>query len=249
MIQADTEDETRGNWRDIIILLRGDLRAGSTAAQVLADVLVVDELPELFHELCTRYLVTKEWTARMNAGSTIKSLCKTFAADLIPLITRSRSDGEVLCLAELDIFAVSNCKDAELLAGNSNVEKQVEGRDLYSKSWLQKQRRALRKRLGLEAFTVDAAVAVDYISVEVFVNDSDLTGGSVSASSSTLLDKNANEHHKEVETAAAASTLDNEVITEDMNENEAAAASDQSTETWFARYAMCMSRHHNLQSD
>ena len=249
MIQADTEDETRGNWRDIIILLRGDLRAGSTAAQVLADVLVVDELPELFHELCTRYLVTKEWTARMNAGSTIKGLCKKFAADLIPLMTKSRTDGEVLCLSELDIFAVSNCKDAELLAGNSNVEKQVEGRDLYSKSWLQKQRRALRKRLGLEAFTVDAAVAVDYISVEVFVNDSDLTGGSVSASSSTLLDKNANEHHKEVETAAAASTLDNEVITEDMNENEAAAASDQSTETWFARYAMCMSRHHNLQSD
>ena len=181
MMNVDTEDETRGNWRDIVILLRGDLRAGSTAAQVLADVLVVEELPELFHELCTRYLVTKEWTARMNAGSTIKGLCKKFATNLIPLMTRSRSDGEVLTLSELDVFAVSNCKDAELLAGNSHAEKQVEGRDLYSKSWLKKQRRALRKRLGLEASTVDAAVAVDYISVEVFVNDSDLTGNSLSA--------------------------------------------------------------------
>lgn len=145
MIKIDSEDETRGNWRDIIILLRGDLRAGSTAAEVLADVIVVEELPELFHELCTRYLVTKEWTARMNAGSTIKSLCKKFATNLIPLMTRSRSDGELLTLVELDIFAVSSCKDAELLAGNSHVDKQVEGKDLYSKSWLKKQRRALRK--------------------------------------------------------------------------------------------------------
>lgn len=248
-MKIDSEDETRGNWRDIIILLRGDQRAGSTAAEVLADVIAVEELPELFHDLCTRYLVTKEWTARMNAGSSIKSLCKNFATNLIPLVTRSRSDGELLTLAELDIFAVSNCKDAELLAGNSHVEKQVEGKDLYSKSWLKKQRKALRKRLGLEAFTVDAAVAANYISVEVFVNDSDLTGNSSSSSSSTVLEKNTNAHQLQKETNEAASTLDNKSTPVGINEDEVTAENDQSTETWFARYAFCVRRHLHFQSD
>lgn len=249
MIKIDSEDETRGNWRDIIILLRGDLRAGSTAAEVLADVIVVEELPELFHELCTRYLVTKEWTARMNAGSTIKSLCKKFATNLIPLMTRSRSDGELLTLVELDIFAVSSCKDAELLAGNSHVDKQVEGKDLYSKSWLKKQRRALRKRLGLEAFTVDAAVAANYISVEVFVNDRDLTGSSLSSSSSTVLENRTNTHQIQKETNEAATTLDNESTPGNVNEDEVNAENDQSTETWFARYAFCALRCLDFQSD
>lgn len=229
------QDESKACWRDVIILLRGDLRAGLTASQVLADVLEEDELPTVFHELCTRYLVAKEWTSRTNAGVTIKNLCVRFASRLTPLIAYSKSDGELLTLSELDVFAVSCCKDAELLSGDSNSTKSVEGRDIYSKSWLRKQRKALRKRLGLESLTEDAAIATDYISDELFVDDSDLTGGNtivLSVDAATVIEsEGASDREELYSSAAAAATITCDKSSQEMNHTE------QSTETWFARYA------------
>ena len=179
MSGVDSEDESKGSWQDVIILLLGDLRAGNTASQVLTDILEERDLPDCFHQLCTKFLVAKEWTARTNAGVTIKSLCTKFATVLTPLITLSKSDGELLILSELDISAVTNCKDAELLSGDSSVDNINEGSELYSKSWLKKQRKALRKRLGLETFTEDATIAVDYITSDMFIQDHDLTAGRI----------------------------------------------------------------------
>ena len=232
MTEVDEKDESKASWKDVIILLRGELRAGITASQVLADVLEEEELPDVFHQLCTRYLIAKEWTARSNAGVTIKNLCVKFASQLSPLITCSRSDGELLTLSELDISAVSCCKDAELLGGNSTGRQSVEGSEIYTKSWLKKQRKALRKRLGLEALTVDAAIATEYISDEVLVDDSDLTGGGAAVPPVCPIpadmagSTDTEEPHAITTTTATA---------DDERNVQKVSNIDLSTETWIAR--------------
>lgn len=227
MADVAAVDESRGCWKDLIVLLRGDMRAGATASQVLADILIEVELPEVFHELCTLYLTSKDWMARSNAGATIKCLCRKFASILIPLLKRSKSDGQLLTLSELDVSDVSNCNNAILLSGHSYPEKQVEGRELYSKSWLQKQRRALRKRLGLEALTADDAVAVDYISFEVLVDDSDLTRAVEHPLSSPLAARSSRDEKENVSRIP-----DYQHKIEDPYK-----VAEKSTETWFARCA------------
>jgi hypothetical protein len=226
MAEVAEIDESRGCWKDLIVLLRGDMRAGATASQVLADILIEVELPEVFHELCTLYLTAKDWMARSNAGATIKCLCRKFASILIPLLTRSKSDGELLTLSELDVSAVSNCENAILLGGHSYPEKQAEGSELYSKSWLQKQRRALRKRLGLEALTADDAVAVDYISFEVLVDDGDLTRTVHHPSPSTSTGAHSRRDKKD----NAPSIPDYQRKAEDSSD-----VNMKSSETWLAR--------------
>ena len=226
MADVTPENESRGCWKDLIVLLRGDLRAGATASQVLVDILIEVELPEVLHELCTTYLIAKDWAARSNAGATIKCLCQKFAPILMPLIASSKSDGELLTLSELDVSAVSNCENAILLSGHSFPDKQAEGSELYSKLWLQKQRRALRKRLGLEALTADDAVAVDYISLEVFVDDVDLSGNR-DYSQSSLPRGRSSGAKKEI----APRTPDDHSTTKDYS-----FISEMSTETWFARF-------------
>lgn len=225
MSAVEADEDLRGCWKDIIVLLRGDLRTGATASQALADVLNETELPEVFHELCTRYLISKEWLSRANSGSTIKHLCQKYASVLTPLVTISKSDGELLTLSELDIAAVSSCTGAELLSGSNFGDSQVEGRDLYSKSWLRKQRKALRKRLGLETLTIDVAVAEDHIFLEVLVDDGDLIASPSQALNAVLVPPHGRQDV--VVSGEAINTLDPNLRN--------ASDSDRSTETWFAR--------------
>jgi hypothetical protein len=188
-------------------------------------VLNETELPEVFHELCTRYLISKEWMSRTNAGSTIKNLCQKYASVLTPLVTISKSDGELLTLSELDIAAVSNCTGAELLSGSNFGDSQVEGRDLYSKSWLKKQRKALRKRLGLETLTADIAVAEDHIFLEVLVDDGDLIANPSPAICAVVAPPPGRQD----------AALLEEVIDKSGGNLRDASDADRSTETWFAR--------------
>ena len=242
MNDGGNEDDTKSSWQDVIILLLGDLRAGNTASQVLLDIVEVDEISEVFHELCTRYLTAKEWTARTNSGLTIKNLCVKYASVLTHLMTRSRSDGELLTLLELDVSAVSDCKDAELLSGDSTVEKLSEGRELYSKMWLKKQRNALRKRLGLEAFTEDAAIATDYMTIEALIQDNDLTDRDPQLIATT--DSNVKDHEVDRNVGAmltnaslgrATAPVAPAVNSYTDLQKDDTAEIEQSTETWFAR--------------
>jgi hypothetical protein len=228
MIESDAEDQ-RGCWKDVIILLRGNLRSGATASQVLADIVKEEDLPDSFHQICTSYLTAAEWMTRTNAGITIKNLCQKYSSQLSPLLSRSKSDGELLTLLELDVSAVSECEGAELLGGNSKYDS-VEDGDLYSKSWLKRQRKALRKRLGLEAFTEDAMIAVDYVSSEVFLDDNDFMDYSCTKSDQECGSANASNLISSSTTHTAASTTYSE-SKEEIEEN----ILEISTETWFAR--------------
>ena len=239
MTEVENEDDSKSSWQEVIVLFLGDLRAGNTASQVLTDITEDVDLPEVFHQLCTRYLTAKEWTARTNSGLTIKTLCIKHASILTPLIMRSRSDGDLLTLSELDVSAVSDCKDAELLSGDSTFEKVSEGRELYSKLWLKKQRKALRKRLGLEAFTEDAAIAVDYISFDAFIQDNDLTGRGiplVATTDNNILENEIVSGNEILDTTKLSTNLQPALgnPSADLQDNDSTEP-DYSTETWFAR--------------
>jgi hypothetical protein len=222
---ADSED----SWKDIIILLRGNLKGGATASQVLIDILKEDDLPEVFHQLCTQYLTATEWIVRTNAGNSIKNICEKFASTLIPLATRSRSDGELLILSELDVTAISHCKDTELLCGNLCYLDLLEGNELYTKSWLKKHRKALRKRLGLEALTGDAVIAADYISSTVLLDDNDLTGRESSFPTKSKRNKTQENTENTIQCQVECQIEKKEEV-ENKNED-----LEVSIETWFAR--------------
>ena len=116
-----SEEDASSSWKDIVLLLRGGLEAGSTASKLLADVLIPEEeVPEIFHELCTNYVVDAEWMTRVNAGRALHGLCTKHVMMLLPLATVDRSDGEFMSLNELDIAALGSRVSAELLSGESS---------------------------------------------------------------------------------------------------------------------------------
>lgn len=89
----------------------------------------------------------------------------------------------------------------------------------HSKSWLRRQRKAIRKRLGLEALSEDAAVGIEYSNMlqdqDMLVADVDLvTGAQLSASS------------------ASSSSFSNSKNSSSSNNNN---SSSSSSETWLVR--------------
>ena len=87
------EEDTSSSWKDIVLLLRGGLEAGSTASKLLSDVdIPEEEVPEIFHELCTNFVVDAEWMTRVNAGRALHGLCAKLVTMLLPLATADHSD-------------------------------------------------------------------------------------------------------------------------------------------------------------
>ena len=117
----NVEVDADSSWKDIVLLLRGGLEAGSTASKLLADVVIPsEEIPEIFHELCTNFVVDTEWMTRVNAGRALHGLCAKHVLLLLPLATVDHSDGEFMSLNELDIAALGSRVSAELLSGESS---------------------------------------------------------------------------------------------------------------------------------
>ena len=139
-------------WADILILLRGGTNAGKLASESILDAVQMDDMPNLMHELCTDFLLASEWSTRMNAALVIRLVSEKFSALLIPLLSDSLSDGDLLHLSDLQVDKIDQCGcGAELLGGKSTFIRDSGGDRLYGKGWLRRQQRALRKRLGLES--------------------------------------------------------------------------------------------------
>ena len=115
------EEDVESSWKDIVLLLRGGLEAGLTASQLLSDVVIPEEeIPEIFHELCTIFVVDTEWMTRVNAGRALHGLCTKHVVMLLPLATVDHSDGEFMSLNDLDIAALGSRVSAELSSGESS---------------------------------------------------------------------------------------------------------------------------------
>jgi hypothetical protein len=119
--ESENEEDASSSWKDIVLLLRGGLEAGSTASKLLADVVIPEEeVPEIFHELCTNFAVDTEWMTRVNAGRALHGLCAKHVMMLLPLATVDHSDGEFMTLNELDIAVLGSRVSAELSSGESS---------------------------------------------------------------------------------------------------------------------------------
>jgi hypothetical protein len=207
-------------WRDLLPLLRGGRRAGEQVAAALVDICVEYRplLPDIFHTLITSVLIADEWHARINAGKCICALTRANAAFLSEMLITSRSDGELLKLADLQVDRILQCQASTLLkhtstSGNAGVHvdqthtgddgARDAGQAIYSKRWLRRQRQALRRRLGIEADTMDIRYAMEHggtDELDMLVDDYDVdaTASSSSSSSSfTVAPSNRSEEEKE----------------------------------------------------
>ena len=79
-----------------------------------------------------------------------------------------------------------------------------------SKSWLRRQRKAIRKRLGLEALSEDAAVGIEYSDMlqdqDMLVADVDLLIGAQSSSSTSSSSSSSSSNHSRISNNSSSSS-------------------------------------------
>ena len=143
-------------FRDLLMLLRGNVPSGELAAQAIVDLAAestdASSLNLLLHELCTDFLVAAEWSTRVNAAYALRLLCARFRVPLSETLLHSPSDGDLLQLHHLQVGRICALGDsALLLSGTSNYLAEAQLDRLYSRNWLARQQRALAQRLGIEA--------------------------------------------------------------------------------------------------
>jgi hypothetical protein len=175
--------EDSSNWKDLLVLLQGSIKAGVIAVDVIVESIekcinetnginsttnstnnsdncnyehihVDKDLSDIFHILCTDILQSSTWSTRINAGYAIRRLTEKYSLYLTPLLSLSNNDGTLLTLEELDIFSVIKYSDKSMLLSSSSSYLQSDTLDdLYNKNWLIKQRKLLQKKLGIESLS------------------------------------------------------------------------------------------------
>jgi hypothetical protein len=216
-------------WEDLIILLKGSKKSGILAANALIDIIKEEDIPFIYHELCTDVLMSSEWTTRYNGGYAIRLITQNFFKLLYPLISNNSNDGELLLLSELDIENIIKSKNIkELCSGKSNYLSEIKSENsLYDKKWLRKQRNALQRRLGLETSNIDVTNAIIYDDNidNNLVDINDLLPNINNFKSSSLTNNSKRKREND--------EVDDMII--DTNENEL-----KSEETWLTRLVRFM---------
>jgi hypothetical protein len=201
----------------------------------------------------TDYLLSDEFTTRYNTSVTLGAICNKFSAELSSMLINSKSDGSLLTFADVDVKKVIERHGEEYcLLGGDRVYSKVDTDDmhdlsgssskLYKKAWLKSQRRALRKRLGLES-NVDIGMEMDSIGVESMGN----TGVLYDKSSQLLEDVDV--QIKGLSSTVSSSRIKRAVLAgRDSSQSSCANKGDEkvpdkedgnmdsfTSETWFAR--------------
>lgn len=180
--------EESSNWRDLLILLQGNHKAGIIAVDVIVENIekcvndannITDnecyehiqydqDLADIFHELCTDVLQSSNWSTRVNAGHAICKLTEKYSNYLTPLLSLSSNDGQLLLLDELDIQSIIKYSDTSILLSSSSSSLLQKGTldELYNKNWLTKQRKLLQKKLGIEALSEVMIIYIYYIKID-----------------------------------------------------------------------------------
>ena len=169
-------------FEDLLLLLRGTSKAGELAAEALRDAVPEDALNHVMHVLVTKMLLEGDLLTRVNSSLAIRMLCLRNREAFRSLLLESASDGELLLLSSLDVETiVEGKKNGNVLLSGVSTYGQFEGGDdtsrckLYGKAWLQRQRRAIQKRLGIESGAVEDATAAEFMDgAEDVVNEEDV---------------------------------------------------------------------------
>jgi len=164
----------RDEVQELLVLLRGTVKAGRLAAAAIVDTAVEEDLPGLAHVIITEHLISSSWATRSNAGHTLRLLSRRHAAPWALLLAASSQEGSLLTLDDIDLPRLLREESGALLlagtggagGGDDNAsnqhDPQAASQQLYGKAWLRKQKRELRRRLGMESEGTDVAAAVAY---------------------------------------------------------------------------------------
>ena len=187
--------EESSNWRELLLLLQGSIKAGVIAVDVIVESIercindtngitstsnsdnctyehihVDKDLSDIFHVLCTDILQSSTWSTRINAGHAIRRLTEKYSLYLTPLLSLSNNDGTLLTLEELDIFSVIKYSDTSMLLSSSSSYLQSDTLDdLYNKNWLVKQRKLLQKKLGIESLSKVLLLMITTVLYNYFI--------------------------------------------------------------------------------
>jgi hypothetical protein len=182
------------SWRELLVLLRsGDVDCAILTCEFIGETIgtgTINDLPDIFHEIITKnYVTSNDLYTRCNTAYLIRILCEEFAHLLKPLLMESSSDGDALQLSSIDVATYTKVENATcLLSGKSSyvVDATTDG-NLYKKSWLSKQKKALHAMLCLELQSDDAKIAaVQFEDAEmVMEQDIDVQNGSSKDKNST----------------------------------------------------------------
>lgn len=170
-------------WKDIAQLLDGNEGCGQVAASTLADCIAHIDLPELFHDLCVRYVVSEKLTTRLNASLALKLVCDKhssmiqklvhsgilYMTSLVSLIyNAAQSDGTLIGINDICLSDILH--HGEELFNNDEVEDM--GNISYDPKWVRRQRALLRKKLG----KLSSSDAVSkYSDVDSIIDENDVT--------------------------------------------------------------------------
>jgi hypothetical protein len=159
-------------WKELRRLMNGSIQEGILLAEVAITVILEDSVCVVVHEICTSMLLNDDMNTRMNAANLLGKLCETHRLYLTRLILSTESDGELLRIEDIDVHQViSSGLELRSSSNISSLEEQNDKLKIYSKDWIADQRELLVSRLGIEASTADASLAVRYMDIEGLVYD------------------------------------------------------------------------------
>lgn len=145
-------------WQSLLLVLPAVSKDTVLNAliEAIADVVPVDEIPDLFHELITVHLMALDSATRHNAAVIVQHLTSSFSEFFHDLMIKSLSDGN---LATFESFVHSPLLTADpLLCGKPTAGGELE--DIYRKSWLAKQKKAFHRILLSSANSAEAKLAL-----------------------------------------------------------------------------------------
>ncbi len=147
-------------WKDILPLLHGVDSADvfdALSHAILSSVKTTD-LPDIFHSIACEYAKQEDLQTRMIAAAMTEMLTEKFRRVLHPLLLESSSDGALLSIDQLDTTALFSGK--YVLGKGSIPITPCSNKDMYTKTWYNKQKQRFQRILGSAAGSLDASIAI-----------------------------------------------------------------------------------------
>lgn len=175
------------SWRDLLVLLRGRTNVVQSCDAIVDAIRQnLSELPDVVHEVAFGLLVSTSMHIRANGATLLGKLAHEFGPLFQKLVEDSASDGSLLRLEDLDVARIEQNSSSFFVHEPMTTSGQTTS--IYTKEWLRRQRKELRKRIGQDGEDEVLAAATEYDGVEGCIQESDLLNPVAEAGTSTPLE-------------------------------------------------------------
>ncbi|KAJ1423533.1 hypothetical protein B484DRAFT_398622 [Ochromonadaceae sp. CCMP2298] len=162
-------------WRDLLVLLRGDTNVHTICEAIVENLEGnVAALPDICHDVVLGLLSSESPTVRANASQLLMHIAERFSALLQPLISESRNDGDFINIFDIDVGFIAAKEESLLFNRRADASIALDDGSLYKKSWLDRQRRELLKRIKAETASTDFRAATSYTDMDTCIREADV---------------------------------------------------------------------------